>query len=84
MAAPRVERRLAAVMVADVVGYSRLAGRDERGTISRLKILRREVIADPAARYYGTEVNDQSLTPLGPARTGPTRFEDWLHAVPQA
>ena len=37
MAAPRVDRRLAAVLAADVVGYSRLMGRDEQGTHDRLK-----------------------------------------------
>jgi uncharacterized protein YbjT (DUF2867 family) len=45
----------------------------------------RRVITDAEARYYGTQVNDQSLVPSGPARIGPTRFEDWLsHSVPQA
>ena len=37
MAAPRADRRLAAVMAADVVGYSRLMERDEAGTLARLK-----------------------------------------------
>jgi len=45
----------------------------------------RQVITDPQARYYGVPVNDQSLTPAGPARLGPTRFADWLkRAVPPA
>jgi uncharacterized protein YbjT (DUF2867 family) len=38
----------------------------------------RTVITDPSARYYGIEVNDQSLTPGDNPRTGPTRFEEWL------
>jgi len=38
----RVERRLAAILAADVVGYSRLTGLDEEGTIARLRVLRRE------------------------------------------
>jgi uncharacterized protein YbjT (DUF2867 family) len=38
----------------------------------------RTVITDPAARYYGVEVNDRSLTPGVNPRTGPTRFGDWL------
>ena len=42
-------RRLAAILVADIVGYSRLMGADEAGTIRRLKALRREV-TDPAIR----------------------------------
>jgi adenylate cyclase len=38
-----VQRRLAAVLAADVVGYSGLMGEDEEGTLARLKSLRREV-----------------------------------------
>jgi uncharacterized protein YbjT (DUF2867 family) len=38
----------------------------------------RKVTADVHARYFGTELNDQSLTPGANARLGPTRFEDWL------
>ena len=38
----------------------------------------RKVMTDPAAGYFGTPVNDQSLTPIGSARTGPTHFADWL------
>jgi uncharacterized protein YbjT (DUF2867 family) len=39
---------------------------------------RRQVIADVHARYYGTELNDRSLTPGDHPRLGWTRFEDWL------
>ena len=39
-----MERRLAAILVADVVGYSRLMGADEEGTLARLKVHRDEVI----------------------------------------
>jgi adenylate cyclase len=39
-----LERRLAAILVADVVGYSRLMGDDEAGTLERLKFLRRELV----------------------------------------
>jgi adenylate cyclase len=42
-----VRRRLAAILAADVAGYSRLMGKDEEGTLARLKALRRELI-DPA------------------------------------
>ena len=41
----RVERRLAAILVADVVGYSRLIGADEEGTLAALKTIRRETTA---------------------------------------
>ena len=40
----RVERRLAAILAADVAGYSRLIGADEGGTPGRLRALRTEVI----------------------------------------
>ena len=37
-------RRLAAILAADVAGYSRLMGADEEGTLERLKALRRELV----------------------------------------
>ena len=44
----------------------------------------REVVTDVHARYFGTELNDQSLTPGDNPRIGSTRFEDWLsHSIPQ-
>ena len=39
---------------------------------------RRQVTADVHARYFGAELDDQSLTPGDDARIAPTRFEDWL------
>ena len=47
MAGERTERRLAAILAADVAGYSRLMGADEVGTLAALKAIRREVV-DPA------------------------------------
>jgi uncharacterized protein YbjT (DUF2867 family) len=38
----------------------------------------RKVTTDVHARYFGAELNDQSLTPGDNPRIGPTRFEDWL------
>jgi uncharacterized protein YbjT (DUF2867 family) len=38
----------------------------------------RKVVTDPNARYYGLEVNDQSLVPGPNARLGPMHFSDWL------
>ena len=38
----------------------------------------REVIADPDARYFGTSVDDRSLTPGKGPRLGTIRFDDWL------
>jgi TolB-like protein/class 3 adenylate cyclase len=49
----RVERRLAAVLAADVAGYSRLMGADEVGTLSALKAHRREVVDPEIAAHKG-------------------------------
>jgi uncharacterized protein YbjT (DUF2867 family) len=38
----------------------------------------RQVVADAHARYFGAEINDQSLTPGDNPRFGSVRFEDWL------
>ena len=46
MSEERVERRLTAILAADVVGYSRLMGADEEGTLAALKAIRRELV-DP-------------------------------------
>ena len=44
----------------------------------------RKVTTDVHARYFGIEVNDQSLTPGNNPRIGPTRFEEWLsRSMPQ-
>ena len=39
---------------------------------------RREVVVDPHARYFGAELDERSLVPLGEARLGGIRFEEWL------
>ena len=44
MAEDRVQRRLAAILAADVVGYSRLMGEDEAGTLAALKARRKHVL----------------------------------------
>ena len=49
MSGERVERRLAAILATDVVGYSRLMGEDEEGTLAALKTLQRELI-DPRVK----------------------------------
>jgi hypothetical protein len=46
-------RRLAAILAADVAGYSRLMGADEEGTLARLKALRRGLV-DPERRSRNT------------------------------
>jgi TolB-like protein/class 3 adenylate cyclase len=54
--APRTERKLAAILAADVVGYSRLVGDDEAGTITRLRKLRKDFIEPVIADYHGRVV----------------------------
>jgi len=49
----REQRRLAAVLAADVVGYSRLMGRDETGTLARLREHRKKRLEPALARYGG-------------------------------
>ncbi len=46
-------RRLAAILAADVAGYSRLMGVDEEGTLERLKALRRELLDPKIAEHHG-------------------------------
>ena len=46
-------RRLAAILAADVAGYSRLMGADEEGTHERLKALRRQLIDSKIADHHG-------------------------------
>jgi uncharacterized protein YbjT (DUF2867 family) len=78
------------VLGAPLNGTVELAG-PERLLIDKLvgQFLRavqdpREVVTDVHARYFGIEVNDQSLTPGDNPRIGPTRFEDWLsRSIPQ-
>jgi adenylate cyclase len=52
----RAERRLAAILAADVAGYSRLMGEDEEGTLAALKALRRELIDPKVAAHRGRVV----------------------------
>jgi len=46
-------RRLAAILAADVAGYSRLIGADEDGTLERLRVLRRELLDPKFAEHRG-------------------------------
>src|SRR5450830_1889443 len=55
MVEARVERRLAAILAADVVGYSRLMGADEAGTLAALK-RHRETIFDPAVAAHNGRI----------------------------
>src|SRR5262245_49444497 len=53
MVEERVQRRLAAILAADVVGYSRLMEQDEAGTLAALKGRRREVLGPLIAQHQG-------------------------------
>lgn len=55
MTSSDVERRLAAILAADVVGFSRLVGIDEESTIARLAALRKNVM-DPAVSKFGGRI----------------------------
>ena len=54
VASERVERKLAAILAADVAGYSRLAGADAERTLARLRALR--VLIDPAIAAHHSRV----------------------------
>ena len=56
MSEDRVERRLAAILAADVAGYSRLMGADEEGTLRRILALRRELIDLKITEHRGRMV----------------------------
>jgi class 3 adenylate cyclase/TolB-like protein len=56
MATTTATRHLAAILAADVVGYSRLMGADEEGTLERLKRLRRELIDPKIKEHHGRVV----------------------------
>ena len=53
MTAERMDRRLAAVLAADVAGYSRLMGSDEEGTLARLKAVRKALVDPTIAKHRG-------------------------------
>jgi TolB-like protein len=70
MAEERVQRRLAAILAADVVGYSRLMDADEAGTLARLKAIRADVL-DPKIEAFRGRVfkntGDGALVEFGSA-----------------
>ncbi len=51
-----MERRIAAVMAADVVGYSRLIGEDEAGTLQALRQLRQDLLYPAVSEHHGTVI----------------------------
>jgi class 3 adenylate cyclase len=83
-------RRLAAILAADVAGYSRLMGADEEGTLERLKALRHELIDPKIAGHKGRIVKttgDGLLVEL-PASSMPSAARSrcsrrWRSATPR-
>src|SRR5262252_2327246 len=53
-----IERRLAAILAADVAGYSRLMGADEEGTHQRLRTLFHEVVDPTVSKHHGRIVKN--------------------------
>ncbi|SEF00560.1 hypothetical protein SAMN05519104_7667 [Rhizobiales bacterium GAS188] len=53
MANERVERKLTAILAADIAGYSRLIGADEEGTLAHLKACRRELVDPKIGEHRG-------------------------------
>ena len=58
MSEERVERRLAAILAADVAGYSRLMGVDEEGTLAALKAIRRDLVDFKIKEHRGRIVKN--------------------------
>jgi hypothetical protein len=58
MVQPRVERKLVSVVVADVVGYSRLTELDEEGTHARLNVLQRDMLKPKISEHHGRIIKD--------------------------
>jgi class 3 adenylate cyclase len=57
VSSPTVEHRFAVIMCADVVGYSRLMGADEEGTLAALNAVRRDLVDPTIAAHRGRIVN---------------------------
>ncbi len=78
MVEERVQRRLAAILAADVVGYSRLMEADEETTLQTLKS-HREIIDRLTARHEGrvfSTAGDSVMSAFDPKRTLP--FAAWM------
>jgi adenylate cyclase len=76
MPADAVERKLVAILAADIVGYSRLVGLDEGGTLARLKALRHELIDPTISEHKGRIVKTTGHRDRIVSGCGPTRRED--------
>lgn len=86
MAEERLQRRLAAIVAADVVGYSRMMDADEAGTLALLKTLRIEVF-EPKTKQFGGRVfkntGDGALVEFGSASDAAQCSVEILHVLAQ-
>ena len=74
-------RRLAAIVAADVAGYTRLMGADEEGTLERLKALRRDVIDPKIAEHRGRIVKDGFLVEFSSVVDALRCATQWQHRM---
>ena len=66
----RIQRKLAAILAADVVGYSRLMGEDEAGTLAALRQLRTTLFGPTVTSYNGVIIKSMGAAPGMRARAG--------------
>lgn len=82
--AERVERRLAAILAADVVGYSRLMGADEQGTLGQLRSVRAGLVDPKIAEHRGRIVKttgDGLLVEFGSVVDALRCAAEWQHGM---
>ncbi len=75
-----MERRLAAVMIADVAGYGRLSQADEEGTRARFQADLHEVFEPRIAAHHGGAPRDMTSSPRANAPSSPTTSAGWRRA----
>jgi len=84
MVEERVERRLAAILAADVAGYSRLIGADEEGTLNQLRSIRAELIDPKITEHRGRIVKttgDGLLVEFGSVVDGLRCATEWQRGM---
>ena len=64
----------------EIAGPERASIRDIILQYVEAKKDKRKVVGSPEANYYGMKLQELSLCPADGARTGSTKFKDWLHA----
>jgi class 3 adenylate cyclase len=74
MAQQTVQRRLAAILAADVVGYSRMMQADETGTLAALKSRRAEILQPLVSKHHGRIIKVMGDGVHGGIRIGKSHF----------